>query len=58
MKTLFYITIKVTRPYGTTDDEKIRQDYKEVFARVLQATLKDELDTLDITGLSVEVKVK
>lgn len=58
MKTLFTINIKVTRPYGTIDDDKIKQDYSELFATALQRFIADELSQYEIVGLNVEVKVK
>lgn len=58
MKTLFTINIKVTRPYGTGDDDKIKKDYSELFATTLQRFIADELSSHQIIGLNVEVKVK
>jgi len=57
VKTLFIIKVKITRPYATVEDGKIRQDYTELFKESIQRVIKDELGSLDIPGLNVEVTI-
>lgn len=58
MKTLMTITVKVTRPFHTDNDEIIKAGHAESFAQTIEQMVRDELANYEITGLNVEVKVK
>lgn len=56
MKTLFTITVKVTRPYPKDEDNNIKSDFAEVLAETIKRVVQDELQ--NIVGLGVEVTIR
>lgn len=56
MKTLMAFTVRVTTPFVVDNAKQIRDDYSETLQDTIERCVKDELESLGIVGLAVEVK--